>query len=226
MPTSTKSTTSISFLFQVASAQREGSQSQRARPPRRSRADSRQGNYHRLHQSTLRATADRAQGRAAPVVQMVVDGMAHAGGRLSKPQAHAITQMMKLLAGLDVQQRQRSQAGGLRAELAGTKYILQVLTTPLQTGGERLIVKIRNLALAPKSPDEVGFSRRAEGAHSRAGVGEARHLPDLRRTRFGGFHHNLWRPPQPGRLSVHGLHSGGHARLGAAQPDPSRAQRW
>jgi type II secretory ATPase GspE/PulE/Tfp pilus assembly ATPase PilB-like protein len=93
------------------------------------------------------------------VVQMVVDGLAHAGGRLSKPQAHAITQMMKLLAGLDVQQRQRPQTGGLRAELAGTKYLLQVLTTPLQTGGERLIVKIRNLTLAPKSPEDVGFSR-------------------------------------------------------------------
>jgi type II secretory ATPase GspE/PulE/Tfp pilus assembly ATPase PilB-like protein len=93
------------------------------------------------------------------VVQLMIDGVAHAGGRLSKPQGHAITQMMKLLSGLDVQQRQRPQSGGLRAELAGTKYVLQVHTAPLQTGGERLAVKIRNLALAPKSPEEVGFSR-------------------------------------------------------------------
>jgi type II secretory ATPase GspE/PulE/Tfp pilus assembly ATPase PilB-like protein len=92
------------------------------------------------------------------VVQLIVDGVAHAGGRLSKPQGHAITQMMKLLSGLDVQQRQRSQSGGLRAELAGTKYLLQIHTTPLQAGGERLAVKIRNLAKAPKSPEEVGFS--------------------------------------------------------------------
>jgi type IV pilus assembly protein PilB len=89
----------------------------------------------------------------------MIDGVAHAGGRLSKPQGHAITQMMKLLSGLDVQQRQRPQSGGLRAELAGTKFVLQVQTTPLQTGGERLAVKIRNLALAPKTPEEVGFSR-------------------------------------------------------------------
>ncbi len=41
------------------------------------------------------------------------------GSRLSKQQAHAITQMIKLLAGLDVQQRQQPQSGGLRAELAG-----------------------------------------------------------------------------------------------------------
>jgi type II secretory ATPase GspE/PulE/Tfp pilus assembly ATPase PilB-like protein len=93
------------------------------------------------------------------VVQLIIDGVAHAGGRLSKPQGHAITQMMKLLAGLDVQQRQRSQSGGLRAELAGTKFILQVQTAPLQAGGERLSVKIRNLTLAPKSPEDVGFSR-------------------------------------------------------------------
>ncbi len=88
----------------------------------------------------------------------MIDGVAHAGSRLSKPQGHAITQMMKLLSGLDVQQRQRSQTGGLRAELAGTKFVLQVHTTPLQAGGERLAVKIRNLALAPKSPEDVGFS--------------------------------------------------------------------
>jgi type IV pilus assembly protein PilB len=93
------------------------------------------------------------------VVQLMIDGVAHSGGRLSKPQGHAITQMMKLLSGLDVQQRQRSQSGGLRAELSGTKFVLQVQTTPLQTGGERLAVKIRNMALAPKSPEEVGFSR-------------------------------------------------------------------
>lgn len=97
------------------------------------------------------------------VVQLMVDGVAHAGGRLSKPQGHAITQMMKLLAGLDVQQRQRSQSGGLRAELGGTKFVLQVHTAPLQTGGERLIVKIRNLALAPKTPEEVGFSKELKG---------------------------------------------------------------
>jgi type II secretory ATPase GspE/PulE/Tfp pilus assembly ATPase PilB-like protein len=93
------------------------------------------------------------------VVQLMIDGVAHAGGRLSKPQGHAITQMMKLLSGLDVQQRQRPQSGGLRAELGGTKFVLQVQTTPLQSGGERLAVKIRNLAKAPKSPEEVGFSR-------------------------------------------------------------------
>ncbi|HEV8001377.1 MAG TPA: ATPase, T2SS/T4P/T4SS family [Planctomycetaceae bacterium] len=92
------------------------------------------------------------------VVQLMIDGVAHAGGRLSKPQGHAITQMMKLLSGLDVQQRQRAQSGGLRAELAGTTFVLQVQTTPLQAGGERLAVKIRNLALAPKSPEDVGFS--------------------------------------------------------------------
>jgi type II secretory ATPase GspE/PulE/Tfp pilus assembly ATPase PilB-like protein len=92
------------------------------------------------------------------VVQLIIDGVAHAGGRLTKPQGHAITQMMKLLSGLDVQQRQRSQSGGLRAQLAGTKFVLQVQTTPLQTGGERLVVKIRNLALAPQSPEDVGFS--------------------------------------------------------------------
>ncbi len=156
MPRSTRPRTSISFFFRVRSTGGKPISTRNARlaeagliPAKEIITDA---ISRRCEQLRIEPKGERA------VVQMVVDGMAHAGGRLSKPQAHAITQMMKLLAGLDVQQRQRPQSGGLRAELAGTKYILQVLTTPLQTGGERLIVKIRNLALAPKSPEDVGFS--------------------------------------------------------------------
>lgn len=93
------------------------------------------------------------------LTQLSIDGIAYPGSRLSKQQGHAVTQMLKLLAGLDIQNRAKPQSGGLRAELQGTKYELWVVSAPVAQGAERLTVKIRNLAIAPKTPEEVGFSK-------------------------------------------------------------------
>ncbi len=107
----------------------------------------------RAEQLRIEPKGDRA------LVQLSIDGVAHAPRGLSKQQGHAVTQMMKLLSGLDIQQRQRPQSGGVRAELAGTKYELRVVSTPLAGGAERLLVKVRNVDRAPKSPEEAGFSK-------------------------------------------------------------------
>ena len=93
------------------------------------------------------------------LAHLSIDGVLYPSNRLSKQQGHAVTQMMKLLAGLDIQNRQKPQAGGVRAELQGTKYVLWVTSTPVQQGGERLSVKIRNMDQAPTTPEEVGFSK-------------------------------------------------------------------
>src|SRR5262249_7668158 len=93
------------------------------------------------------------------VVQILIDGVAHAGPRLSKQQGHAVTQMMKLLAGLNTQQRQKAQAGGVRAEHHGTRFELRVTSAPTSEGAERLLVKIKNLTLAPQTPEAVGFTK-------------------------------------------------------------------
>ncbi len=47
----------------------------------------------------------------------------------------------------------------------------------MQTGGERLIVKIRNLALAPKSPEDVGFSNELKERIRELASEKQRHLP-------------------------------------------------
>lgn len=93
------------------------------------------------------------------LTQLSIDGITYPGNRLSKQQGHAVTQMMKLLSGLDIQLRQKPQSGGIRAELQGTKYELRVTSTPLPQGAERLTVKIRNLDRAPKTAEQVGFSK-------------------------------------------------------------------
>jgi type II secretory ATPase GspE/PulE/Tfp pilus assembly ATPase PilB-like protein len=93
------------------------------------------------------------------LTQLSIDGVVYPGNRLSKQQAHAITQMMKLLSGLDTQVRNKPQTGGIRAELQGTKYLLRVASTPVPGGAERLTIKIKNLDRAPKTAEEVGFSK-------------------------------------------------------------------
>jgi type II secretory ATPase GspE/PulE/Tfp pilus assembly ATPase PilB-like protein len=107
----------------------------------------------RADQLRIEPKGDRA------LTHLSIDGVSYPGSRLSKQQGHAVTQMMKLLAGLDIQLRQKPQAGGIKAELQGTKYELRVTSTPVAQGSERLTVKIRNLDRAPKTVDDVGFSK-------------------------------------------------------------------
>lgn len=47
-------------------------------------------------------------------VAFLVDGMPYAGGKLTKPQGLAITQMLKLLSGLDIKVRNQPQSGGMK----------------------------------------------------------------------------------------------------------------
>ena len=91
-------------------------------------------------------------------VAFLVDGMPYAGGKLTKPQGLAITQMLKLLAGLDIKVRNQPQTGGIKAEWTDQKYELVVQTKPQQDGSELLTVKSRNLKNAIITPDELGMS--------------------------------------------------------------------
>ena len=95
----------------------------------------------------------------AAVVRFYIDGIPYSGGRLAKPQALAITQMMKLLAGLNVQQRRKPQRGGIKADLSGVPYELSVQSTPLADGVERLVIRADNLKTKSNRPDDIGFSQ-------------------------------------------------------------------
>lgn len=93
-------------------------------------------------------------------VTLFVDGVPYPGERLPKQEALAVTQMLKLLAGLDIKQRKRPQSGGINTEYQERKYLLLIDSAPLKTGGERLIVRARPLEGQPETPDELGFSER------------------------------------------------------------------
>jgi type IV pilus assembly protein PilB len=92
------------------------------------------------------------------IVRLFIDGVAYPGGRIAKQEAHAVTQLLKLLSGLDVKQRKKRQSGGLKAEFSQTPYELLIVSEPTPTGVERLTVRARNLKLNINTPDDLGFS--------------------------------------------------------------------
>ncbi|MCA9026107.1 MAG: Flp pilus assembly complex ATPase component TadA [Planctomycetaceae bacterium] len=97
------------------------------------------------------------KGRVAAVT-LYVDGVPFPGSRMPAQQALAITQMLKLLAGLDIRDRQNAQAGGIVTDYKETPYHLLINTSPLKAGGERLVVRPRNQQVQLETPDDLGFS--------------------------------------------------------------------
>ncbi|MCA9073405.1 MAG: Flp pilus assembly complex ATPase component TadA [Planctomycetaceae bacterium] len=97
------------------------------------------------------------KGRVA-MVTLYVDGVPYPGGRMPAQQALAVTQMLKLLAGLSIKDRQHAHAGGIITDYKETPYHLLINTTPLKSGGERLVVRPRNLDEQLETPDDLGFS--------------------------------------------------------------------
>lgn len=90
-------------------------------------------------------------------VAFYVDGVANPGPKLSKQQGMAVVQVIKLLSGLNIQERKRPQHGGVNAELEEVSYQLRVSTAPAQ-GGERLSIKAINLKHSLDRADEIGIT--------------------------------------------------------------------
>lgn len=101
---------------------------------------------------------------------LVIDGIAYPGDRYSRQQALAITQMLKLLAGLDIKERSKPQEGGIKAEFDGQPYELLVATTPLGGGAERLTVRANNLKVKLDTPADLGFSEELKNKVRELGV--------------------------------------------------------
>ncbi|MCA8983340.1 MAG: Flp pilus assembly complex ATPase component TadA [Planctomycetaceae bacterium] len=92
------------------------------------------------------------------VAQMMVDGIGHAGARLSAKEGLAVSQCLKLVAGIDPKERKKPQRGGIKAEFADRKYLLMVETKPLEGGVERINVHLIDIKEAKYSAQELGFN--------------------------------------------------------------------
>ncbi|MHC4879327.1 MAG: ATPase, T2SS/T4P/T4SS family [Planctomycetota bacterium] len=85
-----------------------------------------------------------------------VDGSKRPGPRFPGPQANAIIQMLKLLAGLDITVRDKPQRGGIKAEYRDLPFELTIKTQPGK-GAEQLTVTIRNLKTKRVTPEDIGI---------------------------------------------------------------------
>lgn len=90
------------------------------------------------------------------VSTLFVDGVPFPGSKMPSQAALAITQMLKLLAGLEVKLRTSPQSGGIKAQHEENKYEIRIDTMPTPAG-ERLIVRIRNVKQTFETPEELGW---------------------------------------------------------------------
>lgn len=86
-----------------------------------------------------------------------IDGVAFSGGKMARPQALAVMQMLKLLAGLDVKLKGQTQHGGVKAEFQGIPWEVTVDAAPLPDGAERFTLRLRNLKDKRTTLEELGF---------------------------------------------------------------------
>ena len=91
------------------------------------------------------------------VVRMVVDGIPYPAGALPGKRGVAMIQMVKLLAGLDTQNRLEFQSGGIQAEYYDAQYRLLVDTTPVRNAAEKLRIRIEDVKESFVRPSEIGF---------------------------------------------------------------------
>ncbi|MFO1020392.1 MAG: ATPase, T2SS/T4P/T4SS family [Planctomycetales bacterium] len=90
------------------------------------------------------------------VATWVIDGVPVAGERLQKQDALAITQMLKLLAGMDIRDRKSSQNGGIKAEYTGKPYELRLSSVGVE-GGERLTIRVNDLSVKRDNLTDLGI---------------------------------------------------------------------
>jgi type IV pilus assembly protein PilB len=90
------------------------------------------------------------------VITLLVDGIPYPGGKLPKAEGLAITQMLKLLAGLDVKERKAPQSGGIKAEFETKPYTLGIKSAPVPDG-ERLTVRVTDSKLKLDTPADLGM---------------------------------------------------------------------
>ncbi|MEZ6067324.1 MAG: ATPase, T2SS/T4P/T4SS family [Planctomycetaceae bacterium] len=106
-----------------------------------------------------RAEMIRVEPKGNVAVSMIfVDGVAYPAGKMPAQAALAVTQMLKLLAGLDIQNRTAPQSGAIHAEYEEHKYLIRIDSIPVKGAGERLIVRIVDPKVKLEKPEEIGLS--------------------------------------------------------------------
>ena len=98
------------------------------------------------HKVVIEPRGDRA------AVVFSIDGVGQRGPALPGRRAMAVTQMLKLLSGLDPKERKKELKGGINAEFEDKKYEVYIETRPGERGQERLTIKIEDPAELVRKP--------------------------------------------------------------------------
>ncbi|MDB4614502.1 ATPase, T2SS/T4P/T4SS family [bacterium] len=94
---------------------------------------------------------------AKTAIRLMVDGMPYSGGAIPAKRGSAVTQIIKLLAGMDIGDRRNPQKGGIKAEYRETPYELYVESLPVAAGVERLTIRSQNMKKLLLKPADVGM---------------------------------------------------------------------
>jgi type II secretory ATPase GspE/PulE/Tfp pilus assembly ATPase PilB-like protein len=94
----------------------------------------------------------------ATVATFYVDGVPFPAEKLSPQSGQAVTQMLKLLSGLDIKNRTKAQAGGMNAQYNSVNYLVRVDSTPLPGGAERIVLRAQDKSKKLATPEDLGFS--------------------------------------------------------------------
>jgi len=97
------------------------------------------------------------KGKAAAATYFV-DGIPSAGDRLPVKLGAAITQMLKLLAGLNPKERSKPQSGTINAEYEEEDFEVRIDSQPIKGGAERLTIRVQNIENRLESARELGIS--------------------------------------------------------------------
>lgn len=95
------------------------------------------------------------EGRVA--IRFVIDGVPYPAAAIPGQKGAAMVQMIKLLAGLDINQRREPQTGGMKAEFEKIPYHLMIESSPVGGQAERIRIKIDNRKVVRQKPQEIGF---------------------------------------------------------------------
>lgn len=95
------------------------------------------------------------EGRVA--IRFVIDGVPYPAAAVPGQKGVAMVQMIKLLAGLDINDRRTAQSGGIRAEYEKIPYQLMVESAPVGGKAEKLRIKVDNRKVVRQKPQEIGF---------------------------------------------------------------------
>ncbi|MCP4856468.1 MAG: Flp pilus assembly complex ATPase component [Fuerstiella sp.] len=96
-----------------------------------------------------------SQGRVT--IRFIVDGIPYPAGAIPGQRGMAMIQMIKVLAGLNPQERNEAQSGGMNAEFEEVRYELLTETTLLKPGVERLKIRVENPKITYLKPADAGM---------------------------------------------------------------------